>query len=282
MYISLEVPIFHCFHASCEKSGTLRVFLKRLEGHDISETFVDKRQFEEMAKKKDIFVDKEKNKLNILVPPLNKERFVEKEFYIKRRLKFASMPSSKIKGLIYDVEKFIEINRIPLDETLFRLKDYLQNNFVGFLTEHDSTVMFRNIDHTHDMSFYKLRIQYANFMDYYKLPGNSPQSNKIVLAEGIFDIFSEHIYDSLNIKDNVNLYASVLSSKYLSLIQSIIFHEQIFQPEVIILSDRGIPKEYYKKMKHFNKHIIDKLVVYYNKSGKDFNDTPVNPVKFVI
>jgi hypothetical protein len=51
---------------------------------------------------------------------------------------------------------------------------------------------------------------------------------------------------------------------------------------VIILSDRGIPKEYYKKMKHFNKHIIDKLVVYYNKSGKDFNDTPVNPVKFVI
>lgn len=281
MYISLEAPIFHCFHASCEQSGTLRKFLRRLEGHDISETFVDKKQFEEISRKKEIFVDKEE-KIKISIPKLNKERFVEKEFYIKKRLKFAGTPTSRIKGLIYDVDKFIEMNSIPVDETLFRLRDYLHNNFVGFLTEHNSTVIFRNIDHTHTMSFYKLKIQQGNFIDYYKLPGNSPQSNKIVLAEGIFDIFSEHIFDSINIKNDVKLYASALSSKYLSLIQSIIFHEQIFQPEVIILSDRGIERKYYKKIKYFNKHIIDKMTVYYNKEGKDFNETPVVPIKFVI
>ena len=132
------------------------------------------------------------------------------------------------------------------------------------------------------MKFYKMKIQQNNFLDYYKLRGHSPQSNKIVLAEGIFDIFSEHIFDTLNIKDDVKLFASALSSKYLALIQSIIFHEQVFQPEVIILSDRGIERKYYKTMKHFNKHIIDKLTVYYNKAGKDFNDTPVVPIKFVI
>jgi hypothetical protein len=253
-----------------------------LEGHDISEKFVDKKQFEEMAKKRELFVDKEKDSFNIKLPFLDRQRWTEKELYIKRRLKFANLPTTKVKGLIYDVEKFIEINRIPVDEKLFRLQEYLQYNFVGFLTEHMSTVLFRNIDHSHEMKFYKLKIQQSNFLDYYKLRGHSPQSNKIVLAEGIFDIFSEHIFDTLNIKDDVKLFASALSSKYLSLIQSIIFHEQVFQPEVIILSDRGITREYYKKMKHFNKHIIDKLTVYYNKVGKDFNDTPVVPIKFVI
>ena len=282
MYISLEAPIFHCFHAGCEQSGTLRKFLKRIEGHDISETFVDKKQFEAIAKKKDIFVDKEEEKIKIRLPNLNKQRFVDKEFYIKNRLKFADMPTSNIKGLIYDVEQFIEINNIPVDEVLFRLRDYLHTNFVGFLTENNSTAIFRNIDHTHTMSFYKLKIQQNNFVDYYKLPGNSPHSNKIVLAEGIFDIFSEHIFDSLNIKNDVKLYASALSSKFLPLIHSIIFNEQIFQPEVIILSDRGIARKYYETMKHFNKHIIDKLIVYYNKEGKDFNETPVVPIKFVM
>jgi len=282
MYISLDVPIFHCFHAGCEQRGTLKKFLRRLEGHDISDQFVDKKQFDELSKKREIFIDTEQDNINIIIPKLDRKRFVEKELYIKKRLKFANMPTTRIKGLIYDLEKFIEVNHIPVGETLFRLQDYIQNNFVGFLTENTSTVIFRNIDHTHEMSFYKLKIQQANFLDYYKLPGNSPQSNKIVLAEGIFDIFSEHIFDTLNIKNDVKLYASALSSKYLSLIHSIIFHEQVFQPEVIILSDRGIERKYYQTMKHFNKHIIDKLTVYYNKAGKDFNDTPVVPVKFVI
>ena len=83
MYISLEAPIFHCFHASCEQSGTLRKFLRRLEGHDISETFVDKKQFEEISRKKKIFVDREEGKIKISTPKLNRQRFVEKEFYIK-------------------------------------------------------------------------------------------------------------------------------------------------------------------------------------------------------
>jgi len=282
MYISLEIPIFHCFHAGCEQSGTLRKFLKRLEGHDISETFVDKKQFEELAKKKEIFVDKEKDKIRITLPPLDKHRFVEKEFYVKNRLKFADIPTSRIKGLVYNVDSFIDLNNIIVDESLFRLRDYLQNNFVGFLTENNSTVMFRNIDHKHTMSFYKLKIQNNNFVDYYKLSGNSPKSNKIVLAEGIFDIFTENLFDSLNLKNDVKLYASALSSKFLPLIHSIMFHEQIFQPEVVILSDRGIDKKYYETMKYFNKHIIDKMIVYYNKAGKDFNETPVVPIKFVI
>jgi len=201
--------------------------------------------------------------------------------YINQRLKFPRMSTNIIKGLIYDVNTFLDINRVPIDETLFRLREYLHANFVGFLTENKSTVIFRNIDHSHSMKFFKLKLQTNNFLDYYKLNGGNHNSKKIVLAEGIFDIFSENIFDYLNIKDNVKLYASALSSKYSSLLQSIVFHEQIFKPEVIILSDRGISKDYYLQLKKYNSHIIEKLTVYYNKSGKDFNECFVTPCQML-
>ena len=277
MYISLEVPIFHCFHANCEQSGILKKFLSRLEGHDISDQFVDESKLKEMAKRREIFKDQEKIQSKIILPQVNSSKFMLKDMYMKQRLKFSRTSITSIKGLIFDVDSFLQINQIPIDETLFRLKDYLHSNFVGFLTENNSTVMFRNIDHTHSMKFFKLKIQQSNFLDYYKLPGNNKNSKKIVLAEGIFDIFTEHIFDTLNIKQDVKLYASALSSKYISLIHSIIFHEQVFQPEVIILSDRGVGLDYYRKMRKYNPHIVDKLTVYYNKTGKDFNDTPVTP-----
>ena len=184
--------------------------------------------------------------------------------------------------MIYDVYEFIQVNQIPVDESLFRIQDYLHTNFVGSLTEHGTTVIFRNIDHTQSMKFFKLKIQFTNFLDYYKLKGNNPLSKKIVLAEGIFDIFSSHIFDHLDIKNDVKIYASALSSKYISLVHSIIFHEMVFKPDIIILSDNGIPRSEYAKMKKYNMHIINTLTVCYNKTGKDFNDTPVTPVKYVM
>jgi hypothetical protein len=280
LYISLEAPIFHCFRASCEQKGMLHKFLKRLEGKDISNEFIDKDKLQEFQKKNKVFTETKKQK-KIYIPELDTEKFKLKDFYIKKRLKFSNILSTTIKGLIYDVDEFINKNNIPVDETLFRLRDYLQNNFVGFLTEHEHTVVFRNIDSSQDMRYFKLKIGNTYFLDYYKLPGNNPNSNKIVIAEGIFDIFSEQIFDNLNIKQDVALYASALSSKYLSLIHSIIFHEEIFKPEVIILSDRGVEKEHYQKLKYYNKGIIDKMSVYYNLAGKDFNDTPVVPQKYV-
>ena len=282
LYIGLEAPIFHCFHGGCEVGGNLGKFMRKLAGHDISDSFIDIEKIKEFEKLKNVFVENDEKLTKVKTPKINSKMFRAKEFYLQKRLKFSNIKSENIKGLIYDVHEFININNVPVDESLFRLRDYLHNNFIGFLTEYGTTVMFRNIDDRHTMKFYKLKIHHSSFLDYYKLPGNNPRSSKIVLAEGIFDIFSEHIYDFLNIKNSVRLYASVLSSKYLGLIQSIVHHEQLYRPDVIILSDRGIKEEYYKKLKYFNKHIINTLSVYYNKTGKDFNDTPVTPVQVTI
>lgn len=281
LYISLEAPIFHCFHAGCEVGGVLSKLMRKIAGHDVSDEFIDKDRVNEYEKLKTVFVESE-NQSKIVLPPIRPLAFPLKEQYIQKRLKYANIPTSSIKGLIYDIHEFINLNKIPVDETLFRLRDYLHANFIGFLTENKSKVMFRNIDDSHTMRFFKLQITFPKFLDYYKLPGNNPKSNTVVLAEGIFDIFTAYIFDHLDIKQNVNFYASCLSSKYSSLIQSIVYNYQLFQVDVMILSDRGIEPEYYKKLKFFNQHIIRNLYVYYNKYKKDFNETPIDPEKIVI
>ena len=282
MYISIEAPIFHCFHAGCEQKGNLRKLLRKIQGHDISDAFVDKKALDQAKKRKQVFEDKEVEQHNLIIPKLNPDKNLMKDLYLKKRLKFSNIFTSLIKGLIYDINKFIDINQIPVGEKLFRIRDFLHSNFIGFLTEHNSTVIMRNTDDSQDFRFYKMIIQESNFLDYYKLQGNAFNSNTIVLAEGIFDIFGEHIFDTIGIKDKVKLYASALSSNYTALVKSIVFHEQIFRPNVVILSDRGIPKYKYEQLKKYNSHIINSLTVYYNKVGKDFGDTTVFPMKFII
>jgi len=274
LYIGLDIPIFNCFGAGCNTHGFIAKFISKIEGHDISDQFIDKKSLQQAARSRKEFTTDEKiTKLKI--PEININSFPYKHLYIQKRLKFANISIKYIKGLIFDIHEFLNINNIPVSETLGRLRDYLHNNFVGFVTERHSMVIFRNIDHSQSMKHYKLFIQPTNFLDYYKLLGNKKDSNRIILAEGIFDIYTEHIFDFLNIKHDVSLYASVLSSKYLSLIKSIIFNEQIFRPDVIILSDNNIKDEEYKKLKKYNSHLFNSLTVYYNKYRKDFNETPV-------
>jgi len=281
LYISLEAPIFHCFEANCEQSGILKKFLLKVEGRDISDTFVDKRGLQTVIKKKKVLKISEERR-NIIIPPLKEDQFKLKDLYLRKRLKFPSVPSFLIKGLVYDIDSFIEVNQVAVDEKLFRLRDYLQANFIGFLTENKTTMILRNIDDRATFRFFKMKIDDSQFLDYYKLYGNNRSSNTVILAEGIFDIFTEYLYDSTKTKDNARLYASVLSSKYQSLLHSIVFNEQIFSLDVVILSDRGIELSEYRKLKKFNAHIINSLNVYYNKNGKDFNDTPVIAEKFII
>jgi len=98
----------------------------------------------------------------------------------------------------------------------------------------------------------------------------------------VFDIYSEYIFDVLELRSKTRLYASVLSSNYQSLIKSITFNENIYRLDISVLSDSNIPIDYYKKLKYYNDHIINSLTIFYNKGGKDFNDFPLITEKFII
>jgi len=282
LHIGLDEPIFHCFHGGCEKSGTIKKLLHAIHGYDISDRFVDKKHFEELKQRK---IEKiEKIYKSFILPPLDENRFPLKAMSMRRRLKFLDLPLERVSGLIFDVDAFMSTNKIWVTDKLAKLLPFLQKNFVGFLMENGGYLMFRNIDKNSTFRYYKYELQPTPFLDYYKVSGQNPKSNKIVLAEGVYDILTERYFDHLDIVNDVRLYASVGSASYPSLMKSLIFHEKVFTPTWVFLSDRGIHLNYFRKIKKQNPYLFVKgeSLVYYNKNGKDFNDTPVIGEKFTL
>lgn len=283
LYISLDAPIFNCFYAGCSAKGTISKLVKKIEGVDNSERFIDKDKLKESIKKQIELKSSEKKTREIYLPELKEKLFNYKDLYLKGRIKFTNnVPTNKIKGLIYDINEFIRLNDIQLDEKINRIKDYIQANFIGFLSENKSVVILRNVDSKSSFRHYKLKVQASDYLDYYKLKGMNPISNHVVLSEGVFDIFNERIFDHLKLRNKVSFYACGLSESYDALLKSIVYHEDIFKIDIHILSDRDVGLERYKNIKKYNSHLINSMTIYYNRAGKDFADSPCVPEKFVI
>jgi hypothetical protein len=278
LWISKTAPIFHCFH--CDRGGGLYKLLQQIAGTDVSEKYIDPEAIKKISKEQIQKVEEPKKKLQL--PELDEVTFHLKSLFMRKRLGYTNAPLNSVKGLIFDANKFWEMNNIPITSDLFRMKDFLQTNFVGFLTENETKVIFRNIEPETDFRYYKYQIRETEFLDYYKLVGGGFLSNGVVLAEGIFDVLSEHIFDNLGLKQTTKVYAAALSKSYESLIKSIVFHEQIFKLNVHILSDKDVEVDKYKYLRKRNGHIIDTLTVWYNKTGKDFNVTPVIAERIII
>lgn len=283
LYISLEVPIFNCFQSGCPAKGTISKLIKSLEGSDYSHKFVNEDKLEEYKKKKVEETRQRPEKKELYFPKIDVDRFPGKEFYLRKRLKFSNIINiHNIDGLVFDVDTFLQKNNVEIDFKLSKMKDFLHRNFIGFATRNRNYVIFRNIDDKSQFRYYKLRLYNSNMMDYYCIKFNhTHKSNVVILAEGIFDIFGEYIFDSIGYRQDCRVYASAQSDKFQSVLKSVIFDEQIFKPDVKILSDNNMDLNFYKKIKKFNSHILNTITVYYNKCGKDFGDGPV-PTKFSI
>lgn len=281
LYISTEVPVFNCFRADCPVGkGTIPKLVRKIEGSDISDKFINDKEFEKLRKNRALESKKSSKHQKFKLPSIRSGQFPSKELYINRRFRF-SVDITQIKNLIFDIDGFVNLNKIPINDSFKNIKPLLHDNFVGFISEHHGYVAFRNIDHNNYFSFYKLYLQNTPFTDYFKLDVN-PNNNIVVFGEGIFDIYSEYLFDSLGIKDKVRLYASPQSNNLTTLLKSLAFYEQIFRQDIIVLADRGVSLNYFQKLKKFNKHLINSICVYYNKSGKDFNNNTVEPEKFCL
>ncbi len=277
LYISLEAPIFHCFH--CEKGGVVPKLLQCLTGKDLSSEYVNEVVLKEKIKTKSELPFEGKK---TIIPLLLEDNFKWKSAYVKNRLKNPNFSLQNLKGLVFDVNKFIEDNNVVIDPKLFRLRDYLQSNFVGFLTERGTKLVLRNIDSQSDFRYFKLDVRDDLFLDYYLLKGGNFFGNTVVLAEGIFDILHEYTHDNLNLRSSCKLYAAGLSKSYPTLLKSLVFNEQIFKMNVIVLSDSEVELKTYNFLRKVMNHTIESLTVYYNKGKKDFAETPVCPERYVI
>lgn len=278
LYISLEAPVFHCFNAACpsQKGGrSVKKLVKKINSGDAN-LFIDKNLLKEPAGVKGTVITTKK----IKIPDLDPDRFKLKTMYVQKRMKtFVALDT--IKGLVFDIDKFLIENSLVTDE-LRKYKDYLQSNFIGFLTENRSILVMRNIEENSRIRYHKIQINDLILPDYYSLSGDDNNSNMVILAEGIFDIAVERNFDSINKKSRAKMYAAALSTHYDSVIKSLAFYENMYRQDINILSDKGIDLKFYSNLKKRMSHIIESMTVYYNVGGKDFGEGAIKIEKIII
>ena len=284
-WISKDAPIFNCFHCgeTSPAKGSIKKLLRKITGLDNeAEKYVDKAKLAEMKHAKITTEKQALQKRELEFPEITETQFPQKAEYFKSRFGYHDIKMSSVPKLVYDVSEFLRINNIPMDSVLNANINFFQTNFIGFVTENHTTMILRNIDQESKFRYYKFKISYTKFLDYYKLVGPSPESTHIILGEGIFDIYSDYIFDFTGLKKEVAFYASANSNKYMSLLNSVIFHEQIFRPNIHIISDRGIELDFYRRIAYYSRATLESMTVYYNKLGDDFNDLPCEVEKIPI
>lgn len=284
LYISLEKPIFHCFRAGCGKSGTIKKFIKKISGTYLRNTYIDEKEFRNKNGSLDTSKSKLKSERKFIIPKLMITGFSDKRDYLISRLQYADINIKNIHGLVFDVEQFVTINKLQNNLSLSdkKMMPYLQKKFVGFITENHTKIVFRNIEIDTSFRYYKLNLQQSDFLDYYKITHHDYDSKTIVISEGIFDIFNDHIFDYLGYRDRSYAYYCALSNRFESLIKSIAYHDNLYNPKVVILSDNNVSVKYYKQMKKRLKNWCSSIELYYNVNGDDFGDTFCTPEKIMI
>ena len=286
LYIALDKPIFNCFRAGCGKSGTVKGFIKQISGTYIRDKYIDEDMMKKLHHNKSISFKKSELDLHtrFKLPEIRHGDFPEKESYLSQRLQYAQYELKNIKGLVFDVNLFLDENKLhsKLSPSDKKMISFLQNNFIGFMTENHSMIVFRNIDIDSDFRYYKLNLQKSDMLDYYKISHDIKDSNLIVIGEGIFDIFNDHIFDYIGYKDKAFGYYCALNSRFESLIKSIAFYDNIYNPSVKILSDKNVKVGYYKRMKKNLRNICSNIEVFYNVYGDDFGDTFCSPERIVL
>ena len=277
LYLTPEKNLYHCF--LCGRAGIIPNLISKFSGDKklISEIFT-KGELTQKLSKGGVKVKKTRQDPNINIPKIDHDSFVLKRAYVKNRVGFLDEPE-RISGLVFDINKFVVDNFITLPQDMSL--DFLQSNCVGFLSHRKSLLMCRNIDVRSKMKFFKIPIEEDPYklLDYYCLKGRNPISNTIVMAEGAFDVLGEFYANSLGIKDDVRLYVAAFSADSMSsVLKAVCFDNQLFNIDLVILSDRDKEPWFYKKLIKNSKHVLKSLKIYYNKSGKDFGEFPLKPV----
>lgn len=203
--------------------------------------------------------------------------------YINNRYSFKLDPevyTDKYK-IIFSFENFLvanEISKINCSEFVF---NQLNNQYIGFLSQDNSFIIFRNIDKNCDKkSRYYMYSLNNDFGERYYMPRTQIDlmslNTKLILTEGIFDIIGVNEY-FVKGEENV-ITASVNGKGYLSLLNK--FQRMgILILGIEIYSDADVGIGFFKYLQSQNLMLLyNKVTIYYNDIEKDFG-VPKSKIK---
>ncbi len=280
LYISKDVnkPIYHCFF--CGAASTIRSLIIDITSSiSLANSVITKSEMLKSLNQTTI-VKTTNKKIKYIIPELDPHKYEQKNNYLINRFKCKNIFEFVIgDNIIYDINKFIELNHIKLYNTEIDIFKQLHDTFIGFLCHNRSMLIFRNTDTSSTFRYYKKIIHESCMMDYISFYGNDRSCDHIVLAEGVFDTLNVICKDAITSKfGNVKLYASGQSFSYTSLLRSICYSESLYKVNITILSDTDKMPYHYNKFIKDNSHVIRSLKIYHNKRCGDFGENPVIPV----
>ena len=292
-YISLESPIFNCFFADCGAHGTVHKLVKKIRGiAPRKNEFFDSESVEYKYSKTIKYNDEtvvERPHYIIRRDQATLSRYKYKIDYVMSRLCWPEeLLSCGLKDLVLDILNFLSDNKIKTDDQTSKLVAYFDQNFVGFVSEHGKILLLRNVNPFSTFRYFKAVLVRDSmpFIDYYIIRNARFVDNDIpvvVIGEGVFDILAEFYNDTTKQRQRADIYATGLGlNSCPSLLKSLAFYEGIYKCHLVVLSDRGISLNYYKKLKRDYSSLVSTMEVYFNKTGKDFASFPCFPEKFVI
>ena len=292
-YISLDSPIFNCFYADCGQHGTVAKLIKKIRGtYPRDNEFFDssKYSFSHKSSSAIRFEDKISKSLVYNRDSSVLSKYDYKLRYVTSRLCFPDPLSSTLHSLVLDVHDFLLRNKIKMEKKVLDLLPWLDQNFVGFVSEHERVLILRNVNQFSTFRYLKIPLVQDDFpfVDYYlirnaKFSTSSDGLPVVVIGEGVFDIASEFYNNTIHKREVADLYACSLGLQgFQSLLKSLAFFEDIYKCHLVILADQGIPLNYYRKLKKKYSFMLSSVEVYFNKTGKDFACMPCFPEKFVL
>lgn len=281
LYIKVDEDslIYNCFR--CEESGTIVKLIKQYNG--TPEKFLSKEILERKWSDKSKSIFKKVNKKTFNTDNQNVDKFKLKVQYLKGRLGY-EVDIYDIPNLILDFDTFIYENNINLNVKQKGMMNFLESNFVGFLTSRGTHVVCRNIDETSDFRYYKLHLIQDDmlFKDFYGIQTGpiSSNINTVVMCEGPFDLLVPYYsLEFTDLKRTSCFWSAILGKRYDTSIQSVLDYCSISKANLYIFSDSDM--EYNDKiLKNVRLHPqIQSVDFLWNTTGKDFGKHPIIPTK---
>lgn len=267
-----EPFLYYC--QKCQVKGILNSeILKKLQLNDL-DLILDITDLN-----KNVKLDNKRNNTRKRVIKINNGKpnkfSLRKYDYFKNRLginiEFDKLKDYKIVLNLYDLLDYNHIETLTNNNE--KLCNYIDKNFICFLSYDNNYLVCRNLDKESKFRYYNYNItgNYDETKKFFVIPNKidilNPELN-VVIAEGIFDIFGIYFHVKNQYKENT-LYIAANGTGYKGIIDFLL-SEGFLKLNLEIYSDADQNIEKYKFIKNDYYMFLNDFHLYYNSIGKDY------------